>query len=322
VGLRGTMELFARRSVPRCCSSLARAIGGMRPAILLCAAIVTTAAAPAAAETQCRLIDKVNGASFKVFDALLYQGKPGLESHCMERLNIIYGGVYWPQGAKRGDFTLPPIAKVIESAAKAGLQEGPSALDIEHWPVGGESSLVDASLDNYLTVLRWFKATQPAEIVGYYGVVPTRDYWRAVKEPSTHGGQAGYEAWQAENDRLRPLADAVDVLFPSIYTFYPDREGWKLYAAAQIAESRRLASGKPVYAFLWPQYHDSNRILGEQYLPPDYWRMELEFLREHADGVVIWGGWQQQWDEDAPWWVETKAFLSGGFERITVPGSD
>jgi hypothetical protein len=37
--------------------------------------------------------------------------------------------------------------------------------------------------------------------------------------------------------------------------------------------------------------------------------MELETARQSADGIVIWGGFQQTWDNDAPWWLETQKFL-------------
>ena len=57
-----------------------------------------------------------------------------------------------------------------------------------------------------------------------------------------------------ENDQLRPLAGAVDILFPSLYTFYTDQGGWVRYAYAQIAEARRNANGKPVYVFYGQQY--------------------------------------------------------------------
>jgi hypothetical protein len=112
----------------------------------------------------------------------------------------------------------------------------------------------------------------------------------------------------AENDQLRSLAGAVDVFFPSLYTFYPDQAGWKKYAIAQIEEARRYGGGKPIYVFLWPQYHESNRILGGSYLPADYWLLELETAREYADGIVLWSG-SSKWDEDAPWWKVTKEFV-------------
>ena len=82
-------------------------------------------------------------------------------------------------------------------------------------------------------------------------------------------------------------------------------------ALAQLNAAR--AYGKPVYAFLWPRFHDSNRLLGGRYIGDDYWRMELDTARRYADGIVLWGGWDEgrpaQWDENAPWWRVTKGFL-------------
>ena len=161
----------------------------------------------------------------------------------------------------------------------------------------------------------------PGLSVGYYGAPPTRDYWRAVKGPAS----PEYKTWMSENDKLHPLADAVVVLYPSLYTFYPDREGWSKYAIAQITEARRYAGGKPVFVFLWPQYHESNVQLTGTYLPPDYWLRELQTAKEYADGVVIWGGWDlktnkaYKWDEDAQWWKITIDFLTATPGSVPAP---
>ena len=122
----------------------------------------------------------------------------------------------------------------------------------------------------------------------------------------------GYSTWQAENDRLAPLAKDVDAFFPSLYTFYADRNGWVRYATAQINEARRYGGGKPVFVFLAPQYHESNKILGGRFIEPKYWKLQLETASQQADGIVIWGGWKNgpaEWDEAAPWWKATKEFL-------------
>jgi hypothetical protein len=162
-----------------------------------------------------------------------------------------------------------------------------------------------------MSVLRWFNDAVPEVLVGYYGLPPIRDYWRAIKDQNT----PEYLSWQAENDRLRPLVDGVNALFPSLYTFYTDRDGWVKYAIASIREARRYPGNKPVYVFLWPQYHPSNLFSGLKYLPADYWKLELETARQYADGIVIWGGWEidknakAQWDDNAPWWQVTKKFI-------------
>src|SRR5205814_1590172 len=98
--------------------------------------------------------------------------------------------------------------------------------------------------------------------------------------------------------------------------FYADSQGWVKYAQANIAEARRIAGGRPVYPFIWPQYHISNGRLGSQYIDGKFWSLQLHTLYADADGLVLWGGWDfaakrhASWDENAAWWLATKQFLA------------
>jgi hypothetical protein len=247
--------------------------------------------------------------SFLVFDGTLYSNKPDLSAYGIRPITLAYAGKFGPDWHKQAD-RLPDL-QAVQAVAREAQQKGyVVVLDIEHWQLKGSPDSVRDSLTKYMTVLNWFRAAAPGLSVGYYGAPPIRDYWRAITDISSQERQS----WMAENDQLRSLAGAVDVLFPSLYTFYPDQAGWKKYAIAQIEEARRYGKGKPVYVFLWPQYHNSNRILGGRYLPDDYWLLELETAKEYADGIVIWGGWGSdnrpaKWDDSAPWWNITKEFL-------------
>jgi len=246
---------------------------------------------------------------FLVFDGTLYSDKPDLSAYGIRPITLAYAGKFGPDWHKHAD-RLPDLP-AVQTVAREAQQKGyVVVLDIEHWPLKGSPDSVRDSLTKYMTVLDWFRAAAPGLSVGYYGAPPIRDYWRAIKDTSNQERQS----WMEENDQLRSLASAVDVLFPSLYTFYPDQAGWKKYAIAQIEEARRYGNGKPVYVFLWPQYHESNRILGGRYLPADYWLLELETAKEFADGIVIWGGWGSnnraaKWDENAAWWNITKEFM-------------
>jgi hypothetical protein len=246
---------------------------------------------------------------FLVFDSTLYAGKPDLSQYGIKPINIVYAGRLGKEWVKNATGlpdkeTLQRVAREIESTSSRVV------IDIEHWPLKGDSSQVQESLSKYMTVLQWFKEAAPGLAVGYYGAPPLRDYWRAISPPTSKE----WHSYSGDNDRLQPLAGAVDILFPSIYTFYTDQGGWVRYAYGQIAEARRCASGKPVYVFLWPQYHDSNRSLAGTYLPADYWRLQLETAKQYADGVILWGGWGSnnrpaKWDDDATWWKVTKDFM-------------
>jgi hypothetical protein len=243
---------------------------------------------------------------FPVFDATGFAHKPDLTQYGLERIMVLYPNFMW-EGNKIPDATsLPDHSRITTFAQLANQTTGTVVIDIEHWPVVGDPAAIAESVKKYETVLQWFKTSAPGVSAGLYGVLSIRDYWRAIQEQ----GPPGYAAWQKQDDSLASIAPFVDVLFPSVYTFYEDRSGWQKYAIAQIQEARRLSRGKPVYIFLWPQYHPSNKKLGNTFLPGDYWRTELETGRKYADGVVIWCCSNSlTWDEKAPWWLETRAFL-------------
>jgi hypothetical protein len=245
---------------------------------------------------------------FVVFDATLYKDKPSLKHLHVYPLPILYEHRFWPHDSSKDP--LPPEAQVRLLAGEQRGSSQPVVIDIERWPLNGDAAVVQATVHQFMSVLSWFKSAAPELRVGLYGTIPVPDYWRAIRDP----GSADYRAWQQDNDRLGEIVVRVDALFPSIYTFYPDRRGWVTYAIAQMREARRKANGKPVYAFLWPQYHESNVLLSHRPLDPDYWETQLTTVYDHADGVVIWGGWgdkgPEPWDEAAPWWQATKRFLT------------
>jgi len=245
---------------------------------------------------------------FVVFDATLYKDKPSLGAYHVRPITVLYESRLFV--ANQSATAVPPETIVRSLAFELrGLPE-PVVLDIERWPLKGDGLSVQSTVAKFLSVFSWFKDEAPGVPLGVYGTVPVPDYWRAIRDPAS----AEFRSWQQDNDRLEGISDRVDALFPSIYTFYTDRQGWVTYAIAQIAEAKRKAKGKPVYAFLWPQYHESNRVLGLRPLDPDYWEVQLNTVYQHADGVVIWGGWgdngPESWNEEAPWWQVTKQFMS------------
>ncbi len=220
---------------------------------------------------------------FPVFDATGFTQKPDLTQFGLKTITVVYPAFMWDGDKGPDPVSLPDRGRIAAFAQIANQSTGILVVDIEHWPLTGGADAVAESIQKYQTVIKWFKAPSPSLKVGFYGVVPIRDYWDSLQE-----GTPRYATWQKENDGVASIGKLADVLFPSIYTFYEDRNGWSQYALAQIREARRHADGKPVYVFLWPQYHESNKKLANTFLPGDYWRMELDTARKYADGVVIW----------------------------------
>lgn len=256
---------------------------------------------------------------FVVFDATLYKDKPSLAAYHVRPLTILYESRLFV--ANQPPASMPPEAIVRSLAYELRASPDPVVLDIERWPLTGDAMAVPSTVAKYLSLLSWVTAEAPAVSFGLYGTVPIPDYFRAASDPMS----PQFLAWRTDNDRLAQIVDHVDALYPSIYTFYPDRQAWVAYAKAQIAEARRLAKGKPVYGFLWPLYHNQgNESLGSRPIEPDYWDLQLATMAQHADGVVIWGGWgghgPEPWNEEAPWWQVTKRFVQRlGHSSLSAP---
>lgn len=230
---------------------------------------------------------------FRMFDELLYSNKPDLG---LEPLGMLYRGAYsFPNGQSQ----LPDLAQVEQLGVDRIGQV--VSHDLELW--WNEPQQVDW----YVQISQAFNMGFGDGEVGHYGLFPERNYWTPQKPPE----DPLWDQWRAKNDKWVPLLPHVTCLFPSLYTFYDDQDGWEVYARANVAESRRLAPNYPCYPVIWPQYHSSNATLSGQLIAGDYWRRQLNVLHEIADGIVLWGGWQVEWDDQAPWWVETQAFISG-----------
>ena len=136
---------------------------------------------------------------------------------------------------------------------------------------------------------RWAKEQYPHKPVGVYGPQPfRRDYWgvagkSAAQIDGTHRNDA--ELW-------RYIDPAVDFTIASVYVFYDD-PGSVYYMAANIEENfqrMRQYGGKPLYAYEWLRYHNSNKKLAGQELKP--YLVEamaaLPFF-SGARGLALWG---------------------------------
>jgi hypothetical protein len=235
---------------------------------------------------------------FLVFDSLFYIGKPDLAPLGM--LPARGTGELWREGQPRSAVDKIGVQRAVGCCRDF---KGVFYLDVEQWRVFEQpDAVIEENIAKFIQLADVVRAAQPNLKFGYYGVMPEIAYWPIVRPV---GDQLN--AWRRSNRRTQEIARHVDVIFPSLYTFYMDPAGWELYARETLTEAKTY--GKPVYAFLWPEFHNSNKLLGGQTVPREFWRKQLEFCRLNADGIVIWGGWQERWDENAEWWQETKRFL-------------
>lgn len=260
-------------------------------------------------------IDQRAGAKeFKIYDGTLYQNKPDMREYGIVEIPMVYVSKIW-KGWKdmnsKQRSALPQRAVVREIAKSVNPSDGSVIVNVEHWNIRAKGSELQENVTKYVQLLEWFKQDNPKVKWGYFARPPVRDYNRSILGPEHYK----YRRWQRMNDGLKPLAEVVDIIYPSLYTRYNDPASWREYAKQNIAESRRLADGKPVIAFLWPQFKKSDQNYSQEYIPAGFWREQLETVYEYADGVVIWGGWdvkrrgKADWSEDLAWWQVLKRFI-------------
>lgn len=245
-----------------------------------------------------------------------YIDQPDLRPYGVKKLGpdplksgMIYEGNLWSDGQDKD--LLPSESKVTNYVnGKFGGYNGLLVIDLETWPIkGGSDVIFNGYLDKYLTLLGWVQSAAPTANVGYYGKPPISNY----SAPQQDEDHTLYTDWQTKNDRIAPLAAAVDAFFPSIYTYENKQSSWVNYAAAMIKETRRYGTDKKIYPFINPEYAASApNGLAFDLIPEDFFLLQLQTLdQENVDGVIIWG-WGSQytpWDEDLPWWRATLEFL-------------
>lgn len=245
---------------------------------------------------------------FKVFNGLLYSEMPDLRHYGVSPVHVIDRGI-WPEQTSHFEDPDPRlVAKKLHALPDDGV---PLVMDFEFYSFsqGLKNSL--EALEGLTTIAKSFKTAAPSRPIGFYGYMPVHDYFDAIKPKSS----SEYRTWQDENTMAGMLNPYVDFLAPSLYTFYNRPADWQTYARAQISEARRI-SDKPVYAFIWPHFHNQGKKKQPSAIPADFWRLQLETMSEIADGVILWGGWNfgrqasMKWNSQASWWVQTKEFLA------------
>lgn len=274
-----------------------------------------TEATPPVDSTE--VVSPVDG-SFVVFDGTRFRNKPEMTQYGFTPVEVIYSGRIWENHPDQGPWELPDKDLVSKWARRGREVNELVILNVEHWPIkDSEETVRQRSMESYMQVYDMFKQAQPGIKIGYYDTVPRKNWFASVS-------QRILDRWRSHNDFLTPLAQKVDALFPSLYTYEKDQQYWVKSARMQLQESRRISGDKPVYAFLWPQYYATRHPeLKDEYIDADFWRLQLETARRYADGVVIWFPYRTDWEAavQGPWWEVTKEFLQQleeGFEAISV----
>lgn len=213
--------------------------------------------------------------------------------------------------------------------------------DIRH----ASKEAVDKTIDYFGSIADWVHAANPNARLGFYGAPVVGDertlvsyYLACLKQSNPHWRdnphslirlerdtftriKHAYEELVAANDYMMPLAEKIDIIFPAFYTWrdnfvsnplgeagpfvWNNDAGWRELMLLVLENARRF--GKPVYSFVWAQFHNMlPPPKGGSEIPLEYWRKQLSFVRQHADGAVLFGVGKAapggEWQKFKPWW--------------------
>jgi hypothetical protein len=245
--------------------------------------------------------------NFKSRDATRYPQNPNLAPYGLKNLIVAYEEDLWPLGADR---TQPNTAYIANTYIPTIKGQNPDVIviDIEQptWIITTSSTSAQNTdrINKYKKVIAVFRRDLPNAKIGLYSAMPRRNWLAPCGDPAKRASR--YASWHSLNLKLQPLADSVDIIFPSLYGFYSDstsRACYASYAKAQVKEARIY--GKPVWGFLWMKYSSNG-----SWVARSDWRTHLETAYAAADGLVIWSqkNGSPSWSWSAPWWLETKDF--------------
>ena len=244
--------------------------------------------------------------AFKVYGALLHSGEPDLRPYGVNPIYLFDRGI-WSEGTSQ--FSPPDPDVVAGKIARLPDDGAPLVLDFEFFKLRSQEEAIK-SREALRQIAETFGRFANGRPIGIYDYLPRRNYWDSLKPLHS----PSFKEWQDLNTLMSPLESSVDVLFPSLYTFHDNPRQWQRYARAQVREARRI-SDKPVIPFIWPDFHYNGKAGPLEAISRAFWRLQLDTLAEIADGIVIWGGWDPStrkrvmWNDNAPWWVETRLFL-------------
>ena len=247
---------------------------------------------------------------------------------------------HWPDSTKKVKDEINKTLKFhFESTKFDYLEKLLKNKDVSEY-VASNSEIVsevrDVYLEKYKKALEYFQWKAPHLRIGYYAVMPTCDYWLCMKllaelqENKVHelkffngdtleqqldiiknyNCEKQLLGWIDDNEyNFSKLGKYVDVLFPSIYSFYPNHsfDKWRFYAKFHLQFINQLTNNsKTVYPFIWPRYHTK-----QLFVPEGYFFDQLEFLRDQTDvaGCVVWSS-QDKFSTNTTWFKELTSFCN------------
>lgn len=202
---------------------------------------------------------------FAMFDNSYYRNVR-LGEYGFIRSSVVYNTPWIRRTTDAGDLPNETRYKAQVKSVSAN-STGPVVLDFENLYLRGTPEEAQTHLQLLKQLIQWAREVIPNRPIGFYGVLNFLDpqYMDLAKE----------------------LANYEDAFFPTLYTRDADASHWNAKLAKALSLAQQVDPSKPVYLYLWPQYHDGPYPL--QFISPDFWQYQLETaFNNHVAGVVVW----------------------------------
>ena len=226
--------------------------------------------------------------AFPIYDNMYYKGKPNTAHAGLISSNILYENKIWPNKQDVG--ILPNRGSYQALVRKFISNPGPLVIDIESLPLKGSPETARKNMETLAKLADWAREAAPGRVIGYYG---TNTLSKVAP---------------ANLALARELATHVDAFFPPVYTFDDDTSAYEKRAQEAAAEAHSLDPHKPIYFYLWPQYHDGTPKAFE-YVDSTYWYFQLQTAHRLANGAVLWSPSRYDWNDQTGWWAATVEYV-------------
>jgi hypothetical protein len=204
--------------------------------------------------------------SFTLYDNTHYTGL-NLEQYGLTKSNILYADKASKHAIAVGRVPDETTFKML--LAQHDQAPGPVVLDFEDLYLTGSPAKAAFHAQVLTMLAAWAHQVAPGKVIGFYGLLGHTD--------------------QRYLQLARQIALLQDAFFPSLYTFDDNRSAWQQRLLDDMRLAREIAPGKPVYPYIWPQYHEgTSKAL--QYIDASYWLFQLKTIRRYTTGAVIWSG--------------------------------
>jgi hypothetical protein len=219
------------------------------------------------------------------------QGKRYIEANLFFKEIKLLGG-YMIDPAKKGVINLESVSGHLERLYPDPNTMGILCINLENSlyknikNYSSTNAEFKYSVAEFNKLLKYIRSQRPNLKIGIYGI-PYRTYYASQKK------------WNKGN-KLDELLSNTDVIFPSLYILFPDKqngsESNREYLKQNLDTAFEYGSrlGKPVLPFIWYMVNPGNKKYGGELLSLAEMERYLQFIysysnfNQRVDGVVWW----------------------------------